>query len=242
MTISGMFFCSYPVSRLLLGFALLFLSLTTTSIWLCLFLAVISAAMIRLLDGNWTTSLRVLGLLRWFILPILLLHTLFTPGQLLLPGFPIAVSREGLVQGMWLSVHLITIYAMAMLLFRLLSRDEWLRFILLLPGIGERLMVQVLMMVSMKNHMAELLSYLRQQYGLRHDWKKMPLLLMSAFKQALIDASAYAQMLWLRWPQQLSTLVSATSQTIVYTPAQRYFFSALWASCACMVFLLLWLP
>lgn len=242
MTISEMFFCSYPVSRLLLGFALLFLSLTTTSIWLCLFLAVISAAMIRLLDGNWTTSLRVLGLLRWFILPILLLHTLFTPGQLLLPGFPIAVSREGLVQGMWLSVHLITIYAMAMLLFRLLSRDEWLRFILLLPGIGERLMVQVLMMVSMKNHMAELLSYLRQQYGLRHDWKKMPLLLMSAFKQALIDASAYAQMLWLRWPQQLSTLVSATSQTIVYTPAQRYFFSALWASCACMVFLLLWLP
>jgi len=242
MTISEMFFCSYPVSRLLLGFALLFLSLTTTSIWLCLFLAVISAAMIRLLDGNWTTSLRVLGLLRWFILPILLLHTLFTPGQLLLPGFPIAVSREGLVQGMWLSVHLITIYAMAMLLFRLLSRDEWLRFILLLPGIGERLMVQVLMMVSMKNHMAELLSYLRQQYGLRHDWKKIPLLLMSAFKQALIDASAYAQMLWLRWPQQLSTLVSATSQTIVYTPAQRYFFSALWASCACMVFLLLWLP
>lgn len=103
-------------------------------------------------------------------------------------------------------------------------------------------MVQVLMMVSMKNHMAELLSYLRQQYGLRHDWKKIPLLLMSAFKQALIDASAYAQMLWLRWPQQLSTLVSATSQTIVYTPAQRYFFSALWASCACMVFLLLWLP
>lgn len=238
MTISEMFFCSYPVSRLLLGFALLFLSLTTTSIWLCLFLAVISAVMIRLLDGNWATSLRVLGLLRWFVLPILLLHSLFTPGELLLPGFPVSVSREGLVQGIWLSVHLITIYALAMLMFRLLSREEWLRIILLLPRIGERVMVQVLMMISMKNHMAELLSYLRQQYGLRHDWKKIPLLLMSAFRQALVDASAYAQMLWIRWPQ-LPMLVPVTSQTT--NPVHRYLFSALWASCACMVFLLSWL-
>ncbi len=241
MTISDRLFCSYPGSRLLFGFALLFLSLTTTSTWLCLFLAVVAAAMIRLLDGNWNTSLRVLGLLRWFVIPILLLHTLFTPGQLLLPGFPVAVSREGLLQGVWLSIHLISIYALAVLMFRLLSREEWLRLILLLPGIGERMMVQILMMISMKNHMAGLLSCLRQQYCLRHDWKKTPLLLMSAFKQTLLDASAYAQMLWLRWPQQLPMLVPVADQSSSYSLVDRYLFSALWISCACMVFLLLWL-
>ena len=197
--------------------------------------------MIRLLDGSWATSLRVLGLLRWFVIPILLLHILFTPGQLLLPGFPVAVSREGLLQGIWLSIHLISIYALAILMFRLLSREEWLRFILLLPGIGERLMVQVLMMISMKNHLTELLSYIRQQYCLRHDWKKTPLLLMSAFKQALIDASAYAQMLWLRWPQQPFMVIPVTGQGTSYNPVHRYLFSTLWVSCACIVFLLLWL-
>ncbi|MDQ6982910.1 MAG: hypothetical protein Q9M08_07930 [Mariprofundus sp.] len=197
--------------------------------------------MIRLLDGNWATSLRVLGLLRWFVIPILLLHTLLTPGQLLLPGFPVAVSREGLTQGIWLSIHLISIYALAILMFRLLRREEWLRFILLLPGIGGRVMVQVLMMMSMKKHMAELLSCLRQQYRLRHDWKKTPLLLMSAFKHTLLGASAYAQMLWLRWPQQLPMLVSVAGQSTSYNSVHRYFFSALWVSCACMIFLLLWL-
>ncbi|MDQ6999548.1 MAG: hypothetical protein Q9M12_01515, partial [Mariprofundus sp.] len=90
-------------------------------------------------------------------------------------------------------------------------------------------------------HMAGLLSCLRQQYRLRHDWKKTPLLLMSAFKHTLLDASAYAQILWLRWPQQLPMLVPVTAQSTSDSPVDRYLFSALWISCACMAFLVLWL-
>ncbi|MFQ5345677.1 MAG: hypothetical protein ACE5DZ_06925 [Mariprofundus sp.] len=226
------------MSRLLLGIALLALSLSTTSMWLCLFLAALASVAIRLLDGNWLTSLRVLGLLRWFVIPILLLHALFSPGQVLWPGFSVAISRDGLIQGMWLSVHLISIYALAMLMFRLLHREEWLRLILRLPGIGEKVWIQAMMMLSMKNHMTELLSCLRQQYSLRRDWKKLPLLLLSAFKQALLDASAYAQLLWLRWPQQLP---SSGSPVMIGHPAYQYLFSVIWTGCACMIFILLWL-
>jgi len=239
MTVSEIFFCSHPASRFLSGFAMLFLSLITTSVWLCLVLAVLAAGMIRLLDGDWTRCLRVLGLLRWFVIPILLLHLLFTPGQLLWPGFPVAVSREGLVQGIWLSIHLTSIYILAILVFRLLRREEWLRFILIMPGIGERLMVQALMMMSMKNHMTELLSLLRQQYGLRHHWKKTPLLLISAFRQALADASAFAQMLWLRWPRKLAVHAPVTGQTC--NPVHRHLLSAMLTGYSFMVFLLLWL-
>jgi len=239
MTVSQIFFCSHPASRVLFGFVMLFLSLISTSIWLCFILAVIAAGMIRLLDGNWITCLRVLGLLRWFVIPILLLHLLFTPGQLLWPGFPVAVSREGLVQGIWLSIHLISIYILAILVFRLLRREEWMRFLLLMPGIGERLMVHVLMMISMKSHMAELLSFLRQQYGLRHHWKKTPLLLISAFRQALADASAYAQMLWLRWPRKPAVHIPVTGQSC--NPVYRYLLSAVLTGYGFMLFLLFWL-
>jgi|UPI00039CBFCD hypothetical protein len=58
-------------------------------------------------------------LLRWLLLPILLLHPLFTPGELLIAGWPF--TREGLSQGVWLSLHVTGLYFAAMLSSRLLS-------------------------------------------------------------------------------------------------------------------------
>jgi len=240
MNISEMFFGSQSGSRLIMGFGLLLLTITTTSLWLSLLLAVLAAVIIRLLDGNWRTSLRLLYLLRWFVIPILLLHMFFTPGQLLFPGWPIGVSREGLMQGVRLSLHLSSMYAMAMMMFRLLSHAEWLRLLMRLPWFGERMMVQALMMMSMKQHMAQLLLYLRQQFRLRYDWKKAPLLLMTAFRQALADASTHAQMLWLRWPQQPSMLLSTGIENRIST-LHNYLFSTLWATVGCISLLLPWL-
>jgi len=239
MNTPEMFFCSHIGSRLLLGSGLLFLTVTNTSISFGLLLAMLASALIRLLDGHWSTTLRLLGLLRWFVLPILLLHMLFTPGQLLFPGWPIGVSREGLVQGTWLSVHLTGIYVMAMLLFRLLEVPEWLRLLALLPRYGERLMVQALMMAPMKKHMGKLLSHLRWQFRLRHDRKKIPMLLMAAFSQTLSDASIQAKILWLRWPQQPSMLAAITDKNRV-SGMHRYMFSTLWAACGCAGLLLPW--
>jgi len=228
------------MARLMMGFGLLFLTITTTSLWLSMLLAVLAAVMIRLLDGNWRTSLRLLRLLRWFVIPILLLHILFTPGQLLWPGGPIAVSREGLMMGIRLSIHLASMYVMAMMMFRLISQAEWLHLLMRLPCFGERMMIQALMMISMKQHMGSLLLYLRHQFRLRNDWKKTPLLLMAAFKQALADACTHAHMLWLRWPEQPSMLISVSSEISISTFHKRLF-SALWATVGCTGLLLPWL-
>jgi len=233
-------FGSHAASRLMMGFGLLFLAIMTTSIWSGLLLVMLAVVIIRLLDGNWSTSLRLLRLLRWFVIPILLLHMLFTPGQLLLPGWPIGVSREGLRQGLWLSIHLSSIYTMAMLMFRLLVHAEWLRLLMLLPRFGERMMVQMFMMMSMKQYMGMLLSYLRQQFRLRDDWKKMPLVLMAAFRQALADASTHAQMLWLRWPQQPSMFIPVSAENSMSVFHKRLF-SCLWAVFGCISLLLAWL-
>jgi len=240
MNIPAMFFCSHVISRLLLGSGFLFLAITTASIHSGLLVAILALALIRALDGNWRTGFRLLRLLRWFVIPILLLHMLFTPGQLLLPGWPIGVSREGLMQGLWLSIHLTGIYAMAILMFRLLDHAEWLRLLMLLPRFGEPMMVKALMMMSMKQHMARLLSDLRQQFRLRFDWKKLPLVLMAAFSHALTDASTHAQILWLRWPQQSYlpvTLVDGSRATM----SHRYLFSTLWATCGAAILVLAWL-
>ncbi len=237
---SEIFFGSQAVARLIMGFGLLLLTIMTTSLWLSLLLTVLATVMIRMLDGNWRTSVRLLYLLRWLVIPILLLHILFTPGQLLFPGWPIGVSREGLMQGIRLSLHLSSMYAMAIMMFRLLGHAEWLRLLMQLPWFGERMMVQALMMLSMKQHMGQLLLYLRQQFRLRYDWKKAPLLLMAAFRQALADASTHAQMLWLRWPQQPSMLIStADKKHLPVLP--NYLFSTLWAALGCISLLLPWL-
>ncbi|MDQ6996057.1 MAG: hypothetical protein Q9M82_01170 [Mariprofundus sp.] len=235
-----MFFGSHAASRLFMGFGLLFLAIMTTSIGPGLLLAILASVIIRLLDGNWRTSLRLLYLLRWFVIPIVLLHMLFTPGQLLLPGWPIAVSREGLMQGIRLSIHLSSIYVMAMMMFRLLTHAEWLHLLMLLPRIGERVMVQSFMMMSMKQHMGKLLSYLRQQFQLRHDWKKSPLLLMAAFRQALTDASIHAQMLWLRWPKTPSMLAPSVDKNNIST-FHKCLFSGLWTLCGGISLLTPWL-
>jgi len=235
-----MFFCSHAISRLLLGIGLLFLAITASSMLAAVLLAVFALVLIRVLDGSWRTCFRLLRLLRWFVIPILLLHMLFTPGQLLLPGWPIGVSREGLMQGAWLSVHLITIYAMAILMFRLLAHAEWLRLLMRIPRVGEQMMLQALMMMSMKQHMGKLLSYVHQQFRLRYDWKKFPLMLMAAFGRALADASTHAHMLWLRWPQQSCMLAPLTSEHCAPV-LHRRLFSALWAVCGSASLVLPWL-
>jgi len=240
MSIANIFFCSHIVSRLILGSGLLLFAISNISFGVAMVLMAAAAMIMRSLDGNWMTTLRLLRLLRWFVIPILLLHVLFTPGQLLWPGLPVSVSREGLMLGLWLSVRLATIYAMAMLMFRLLRQSEWLGLLIRAPKFGEQLMVRALVLMSMKKHMTERLLHLRQQFNLRHDWKKMPLLLMTVFRQTLTDASSYAQMLWLRWPQQVSMLIPVSSAYKAPTK-QRYFFSVLWAACGCTGLVTPWL-
>lgn len=144
--------------------------------------------------------IRMLFLLRWFVAPIFLLHALLSPGQLLLPGTLLPITREGVVQGLWLSIHFVTIFVAAMLLFRLLRRSEWLYGILSAPLLGRRLLIYLLMISAMKKNIGEQLGHMRQQWRLRPDWRSAALFMLAAFRLALATGREQAWMLWLRWP------------------------------------------
>jgi len=138
------------------------------------------------------------------------------------------------------SLHLVAIYAMAMLMFRLLKQHEWLGLLMRLPRCGELLLIRALMLVSMKKQMTELLLHLRHQYRLRRNWKQLPLLFMALFTRALADAGMHAQALWLRWPQQPSIALAVTDKPHGITGLTRLF-SLLWAGCGGAGLLLPWL-
>ncbi|MDQ6970024.1 MAG: hypothetical protein Q9M16_05920 [Mariprofundus sp.] len=215
---------THALSRLLLAAALLLLVIMTQSTAWYVLLMVASIFMLRLLDGHWLTSIRLLRLMRWFLIPILLLHALLSPGQLLWPELVAFITKEGLMQGLRLSLHLAAVFFVAMLIFRLLRRAEWLYYILLIPYIGQRLAVYVWMMHSMKINIMLLLVDLRMQFRLRKDLKCSALLLMSAFQQTLTNAGDHAAVLWLRWPDALAPpLVDETGRSSV----QYYLMSVL---------------
>jgi len=158
----------------------------------------LSVYMIRMLEGRWLTVVRLLRILRWFVLPIFLLHSLLSPGELILPGLP--MTWEGVNQGVWLSLHLATIFAAALLLSRLLQRSEWLQAIMLLPFAGKRIIVFRMMMTAMQIHITAQLRHLKQQWSLRTDWRMTAVFLLASFRMALAVAREQARMLWLRWP------------------------------------------
>jgi len=224
MNMFNIYHC-FPLSRLLLGSGLLWLAVCAQFWGISIMLLLLSVALVYILDGHGLTIIRLLRLLRWFVVPIILLHALFTPGQLLWPEFFILISREGLVHGLKLSLHLSAIFFVAMLMFRLLKRAEWLRYLLGLPYIGERIVIYVWMMSCMKMNNSTLFGDLRLQFRLRKDMKWFPSLLISAFRQSLHDASEHACALWLRWPASPVAMQQRA-------PAVQYYVASLLLVCA----------
>jgi len=195
------------------------------SLMLSVLYLTLSVYMIRILEGEWLTVVRLLRLLRWFVLPIFLLHSLLSPGQLIFAGLP--MTWEGVNQGMWLSVHLGSIFAAALLLSRLLQRSEWLQAIMLLPFAGKRIIVFLMMMTAMQIHITDQLRHLKQQWNLRSDWQMTAVFLLASFRMALAVGREQARMLWLRWPETGSGMhmnMAACEQNTSY----RWTLSLVW--------------
>jgi len=200
---SAFLFECHPISRFLAGGGLIAMAIGSRSILLSLFLAALAAFLIRFIEGNWLTMLRLSKLLGWFIVPILLLHALFSPGQLLFPGTAVPVTEEGLHLGLLLSTRLAAMFTAAMLMFRMLSQSEWLRAIVAVPLLGKRLLPFIWMIRPMQRQVGFRLRLIQRQYGLRRHWRMLPQVLLSACAQALAAATPVSRTLWLRWPVQV---------------------------------------
>ncbi len=199
--LASIFYSAHLMPRLLLGLSLLTLATLAVEIALGLLLSSIAIILIYFVEQSWRRVVRILKLLRWCIVPILLLHILFSSGQYLFPGMPIPLTREGLMRGLQLSIHLSSIFFSASFLFLCLRQHEWFKFILALPFIHhEKSVSYMLTMMPMRNSVKAVVDGFQQQWHLRKHWKDVPLLLVSIFRSTLAAASDQAEQLWLRWP------------------------------------------
>jgi len=86
-----------------------------------------------ILEGNiqkvWCSWVKSWRILRWLLIPIMIFHVLFTPGEIVWVGFVLPVSYEGLTLGFHLSLKLCEMFVCALLLGRLLPMQVWLQAI-----------------------------------------------------------------------------------------------------------------
>jgi len=155
--------------------------------------------------ATWQPQLRAARLLLWLLVPILLLHLLFTPGELLWPGSGIPFTREGLHEGVWLALRLCALFYAAMLLSRSLTREEWAYYCLRLPVFGPRLLPYVKLSAPMRamagRAVAETRSQMRQFAG----WRDTPRLLR-AFSELTgrvwSGSEVEAKAVWNHWKEE----------------------------------------
>jgi len=77
----------------------------------------------------WSSWMKSWRILRWLLVPMIIFHVLFTPGEIVWIGFALPVSYEGLTLGFHLSLRLCEMFICALLLGRLLPMQIWLQAI-----------------------------------------------------------------------------------------------------------------
>lgn len=200
----SLFYSAHLASRLFLGLPLLILALMIADINFGLLLSLSIMVLIYYVEQSWQRVVRTLRLLRWFIVPILLLHSLFSPGQYIFPGMPLSLTQEGVMQGVQLSIQFSAIFFAASFFFLCLKQQEWIKLILVLPFVHHEKSASYMLMVAIMQRVVQLVVHdFQKQWRMRKRWQDMPLLLLALFRTILKEAADHAGQLWLRWPGSL---------------------------------------
>ncbi len=189
----------HVLARLLLGLTTLAWAVCAVSIEQTLTGVMVLVLLVWMLNGG-VRLWRLLLLLRWFLVPALLVHALFTPGELWWPGIP--VSKEGLMQGVRVSLHLVLLFLAAMWMTALLRRGEWLGLVAAIPPIRRYVAPYLLLLPAMYREIRMLLTELGNRWRLQGRWPHFPVLLLSAMRQGLRTGRSVAAALWLNWPSR----------------------------------------
>jgi len=137
-------------------------------------------------------------LLRWLLLPMLLLHLLFTPGEWLLPNLAWSPSREGVAQALHLSLRLSLLFAAALLLPVLVRREEWLHLAAATPLFGRRLLLLLTLLQCMGQPVRFLIAHHFQHWRLRRRWRDLGEVVAALLISVLRMGERVADQYWLR--------------------------------------------
>jgi len=196
-----------PISRAVLGISLLLTTALNDLFPIAVIQLLISVSFLILMTSGGRLLKESTRLLCWLVVPILLLHALFTPGELLVKGMAIPVSIEGIRLGGWFAFHLVVIFLSALVFSRLLSKEEWISFMLRMPGWGERLVPYVLLLEPGLKKNREIV---RREYA---NWcscgkkfRQLPVHITIALTDTLNENRKDASELWHDWDQRVSSI------------------------------------
>jgi len=198
---------SHPFGRLCFALGLFAaILLMNRDISIMLTALVSNILLLYLVCASWQPLLRAAKLLLWLLVPIFLLHLLFTPGQLIWPGSGMPFTKEGLNEGLWLALRLCALFYAAMLLSRSLRRDEWAFYCLRLPYIGVHLLPYMKLSSPIRalvsRCMADAKQELDQSGGLRNVSRALQVLttlINSVWQGTAMEAKA----VWKAWDESL---------------------------------------
>lgn len=195
MTVRTLFYGSHPLTRLFLGVAILGFLLAGHM----LMLLAVAVVLVVAIDGGWRSILRSLAVLRWLVVPILLLHLLLTGGERLWPQTGLPLSKDGLVTGAVLSLNLMTFYIAAVLVSRLWRQNELLTYAPKLPYFGRRLLPYLLALPAVRRTVQGTLWRFKQQFELRRAWRQSGVLLTAILRHMFEISVICSRCVWLRW-------------------------------------------
>ncbi len=159
-----------------------------------------SLILLRVACRNFDAIISSLKLLLWLLVPIIVLHALFSPGELLVAGMWPSVSREGVVLGLELGARLLLLYFSGMLLLYALDQREWLQQLICIPFFGIYLVEGLVLFVPLQNHIQSIFrtSISALKVSGIHGWRRV-LIAPEVFARSLYQGRMLARQLWLRW-------------------------------------------
>lgn len=209
--ITGSITKAAPLSRVALGISLLLTTALSDLFYIAAIQLLISVSFLIVMTSGGRLLRDSARLLCWLVIPILLLHVLFTPGELLVKGTAIPVSIEGIQLGGWFAFHLVAIFLSALVLSRLLSKEEWVSFMLRVPGWGERLVPYVLLLESGLKKNREIV---RREYANWHSrsrkMRQLPVHITTALTDTLNESRNDASELWRDWDQRVLSILDGS--------------------------------
>ncbi len=168
---------------------------------------------LRILDKDYQSSwLKPWYLLRWLLIPILVLHILFTPGEIIFVGYALPISYEGLQRGLGLALHLSEIFFAAILLARLLPLLIWIKAISYIPKLHQRLLPYLCLMPRIIVGVRVLVRKTYKQWRLEPlKFQMLPLYISRLVEGVENYSNRRAKYVWQGWDKSVLSVNEASN-------------------------------
>ena len=181
----------------------LFATLTVENNVLLLF-TLVTTVLLYMQTKSFIIISRSFRLLIWLLVPIILLHTIFTPGTYLM-GFPVSV--EGIKQSFSLSVNLTCMFFTALLVMNTIQMKQCLFWLQGKPKLNRAITPSLMLLMRLRTMIPQELGMQRVRWqSLEHKWLSLPDMLFESISSILKRSRDEAKSLWEKWDEEVEQL------------------------------------